>query len=116
MVEDSLNKWQRKALSEHAGVVILDYYHGTTPQWNTVGTETQGKLRDLLGQRLREKECGDVATFLEQRPQETTRAIQQRFKSLREKQRREEKKTSVAAQGGALKFHLALIIINLFFI
>ncbi len=98
-MEESLDRWQRKALSEHAGNVILEYYQGHPPQWTAVGTETQGKLRSMLAQRLREKECGDVAEFLDENPKDTTRAIQQRFKSLREKKRREDKKREVDKEG-----------------
>ena len=92
MAGTSLDRWQRKALSEHAGAVILEYYHDQPPLWAKVGTETQATLRGLLVQRLKDNDCGDVALYLAERPQDTTRAIQQRFKSLREKERRDGKK------------------------
>lgn len=86
-------------MSEHAGKVINEHYDDQPPQWTTVGTETQEKLRSLLAQRLRDHQCGDVADFLDGNPRDSTRAIRQRFKSLREKRRRMDKKFEVEKEG-----------------
>lgn len=88
----SLNVRQKKALSEHAGVVILEYYNGDPPPWSQIGTQTQAELRALVIDRLHNKACGDVAEILNSNALEfAIRAIQQRFKSLREKKKRNDR-------------------------
>lgn len=100
VMNSSLNARQRKALSEHAGVVILEFYHDDPPSWSQIGTQTQMELRTLVIDRLRDKACGDVAEILDSSAKEfAVRAIQQRFKSLREKKKREDKKSRAKAQG-----------------
>lgn len=86
----ALNPWQKKALSEHVGKTILDFYNGSPPLWAEVGTDIQAKLCSLVIERLREGDCGDVADVLEGAKDFATRKIHQRFKSLREKKRRED--------------------------
>lgn len=101
----SLNGRQKKALSEHAGVVILEYYNGDPPPWSHIGTQTQAELRALVIDRLHDKACGDVAEILSSNASEyAIRAIQQRFKSLREKKKRNDKNKKGEAQGYTFSF------------
>lgn len=96
----SLNARQRKALSDHAGVVIFDYYNGNPPPWSQIGTKTHLELRTRVIDRLHEKACGDVADILNSNAKElAVRAIQQRFKTLREKRKRDDKKKKADAPG-----------------
>ena len=54
---------------------------------------TQAELRRLMIERLREKDCADVADILETSSLDTTvGVIKKRFKTLREKRRREEER------------------------
>lgn len=99
----SLNARQKKALSEHAGVVILDYYDGDPPSWSQIGTQTQSELRTLVIDRLHDKACGDVAEILNSNIKEfAVRAKQQRFKSLREKKKPDDRRKEAEAQGSIL--------------
>ena len=96
MAAETLDQWQRRALLTHAGTVILTHYsEQQIPQWVKVGTEIKATLRGLLLQRLRDERCSDVANYLENRPEETARALQLKFKSLREKERKMVKKNMV---------------------
>ncbi|KAL9629358.1 MAG: hypothetical protein Q9164_006915 [Protoblastenia rupestris] len=89
----ALGSSQKRALSVHVGNVILDYYDREPPLWSTVGTATQAELRRLVIERLREKDCADVADILEASSLDTAvGVIKRRFKSLREKKRREEER------------------------
>lgn len=102
----SLNARQKKVLSEHAGVVILEYYDGDPPPWSQIGTQIQSELRTLVIARLNATACGDVAEVLESNDEEfAVRAIQQRFKSLREKKKRDDRKRETEAQGSTFFVH-----------
>ncbi len=91
-MEPVLTQWQKKALSEHLGNTILAFYGGSPPLWAEVGTGTQTKLCSLVIERLREKDCSDVADALEGAKDFAIRKIHQRFKSLREKKKREDQR------------------------
>lgn len=81
----------------HVGDVILEFYNGEPPSWNTVGTVTQAELRRLVIERLKKKDCGDVADILEASPLDTAVAVfRKRFKTLQEKKRPEEERNRVA--------------------
>lgn len=89
----TLGASQKRALSVHVGDVILDFYDREPPLWSTVGTVTQAELRRLAIERLREKDCADVADVLETSSLDTAvDIIKKRFKTLREKRRREEER------------------------
>ena len=89
----SLGASQKRALSMHVGNVILDFYHNDPPLWNAVGTVTQAELRRLVIERLREKDCADVADILNANPLDTAVGIiRKRFKTLREKKKRGEER------------------------
>ncbi|KAL9024674.1 MAG: hypothetical protein Q9196_006339 [Gyalolechia fulgens] len=99
-MEPDLTLWQKRALSEHTGKTILDFYSGRPPLWCDVGTKTRTELYSLVMDRLRKEDCGDVADVLEGARDFAIRKIHQRFKSLREKkrrayQRRENRKAAV---------------------
>ena len=96
MATGSLNQWQRTSLSIHSGELITEYFSGQhIPQWTKIGTEKQAELRRLLIQRLRDRKCSDVADYLQESKENATRAIQQRLKSLREKERKDGKRNVV---------------------
>ena len=89
----SLGVSQKRALSVHIGDVILEFYNHDPPLWNTVGTVTQAELRRLVIERLREKDCADVADILEANSLDTAiGVIRKRFKTLREKKKREDER------------------------
>ena len=89
----TLGASQKRALSVHVGDVILDFYHRESPLWSMIGMGTQAELRRLMIERLREKDCADVADILETSSLDTTvGVIKKRFKTLREKRRREEER------------------------
>ena len=95
----TLGASQKRALSVHVGNVIVDFYDQKPPLWSTVGTETQAELRRQVITRLKEKDCADVAEILEASSLDTAvEVIKRRFKTLREKKRREEER-----KGGAGK-------------
>ena len=99
----SLNARQKRALSEYAGVVILDSYDGDPPPWSQIGTKTQSELRSLVIDRPHDKACRDVAETLNSNTKEfAVRAIQQRFKSLREKKKRDDRRKEAEAQSSIL--------------
>ena len=82
----SLGASQKRALSMHVGDVILDFYHNDPPLRNAVGTVTQAELRRLVIERLREKDCADLADILNANSLDTAVGIiRKRFKRLREK-------------------------------
>lgn len=87
-----LDTWQRKALSECVGQTILDFYDGDPPLWAKVTTDDLVALRPLVIDRLRQKKSNDVADIVDGAKDFMTRALHQRFKSLREKKRREAQK------------------------
>lgn len=96
----------------HVGDVILDFYNNDPPLWNTVGTITQAELRRLVIERLREKDCADVADILEANPLDTAVGVmRKRFKTLREKKRREEERgaKNKAVSGGELQNPVAWV-------
>lgn len=93
-----LDYWQRKALSECTGETILEFFHDDPPPWTQVGTDILEKLRSLVVERLRKKNCNDVANALEGAKEFTTKALHQRFKSLREKRRREQQRREAEKQ------------------
>ncbi len=97
MTNLALGASQKRALSLHVGVVILDFYKHEPPLWSTVGTGTQAVLRRLVIERLREKDCADVADILDASSLDTAvEVIRKRFKSLREQKRREGERTQGA--------------------
>ncbi|KAL9013403.1 MAG: hypothetical protein Q9173_001899 [Seirophora scorigena] len=106
-MDPTLDTWQKKALSECVGEIILEFYSGDPPLWAQVKTDDLAVLRSSVVQRLRCKGSNDVADALESAKDSTTRAIHQRFKSLREKKRRElqkreaEKQASLQGTGAA---------------
>ena len=105
----SLGASQKRALSVHVGDVILDFYKHDPPPWNTVGTVTQAELRRLVIERLREKDCADVADILEANTLDTAvGVIRKRFKTLREKKRREDERGAKkqVISGGKLQNHI----------
>ena len=97
-MDPTLDTWQKKALSECIGEIILDFYSGDPPLWAQVKTDDLAILRSSVVQRLRDKGSNDVADVLEGAKDSTTRAIHQRFKSLREKKRRDDQKREVKQQ------------------
>lgn len=97
-MDPDLDRWQRKALSECLGEIILEYYDQNPPPWKQVGTDTLVKLRSLAIERLRKKECNDVADTLEGAKDFTIKALHQRFKSLQDKQRRENQRREAEKQ------------------
>ena len=105
IMASTLNGRQKRALSEHVGVVILQYYNDDPPPWFQIDTQTQTELWSLMIDRLRDKACGDVAEILSFNAKEfAVRVIQQRLKSLREKKKRDERKKDAQAhvQGWSL--------------
>lgn len=108
-MDPALNTWQKKALSEHAGKTILDFYDGSPPLWADVGTETQAKLCSLVIERLREGDCGDVADALAGARDFAIRKIHQRFKTLREKKRREDLRREAEKQTSLQSMHKCLV-------
>ena len=103
----TLGMSQKRALSVHAGDVILDFYDRKPPLWSAVGTGTQAELRRLVIGRLREKDCGDVADILEASSLDTAvDIIKKRFKTLREKRRREEDRKRGAGKQAVLEGEL----------
>ncbi len=85
-----LDKWQKKALSECIGETILNFYSSDPPLWADVKTDDVAELRSLVIERLRAKKSNDIANALKDDKEHLTQAIHQRFKSLREKKRRED--------------------------
>ena len=72
--------------------------------WSTAGTGTQAELRRLVIERLKEKDCADVADLLETSSIDTAIVvIKRRFKTLREKRRREEERKQGAEKQAVLK-------------
>ena len=108
-MDPALNIWQKKALSEHAGKTILDFYNGSPPLWADVGTETQAKLYSLVIERLREGDYSDVADALAGARDFIIRKIHQRFKTLREKKRREDLRRKAEKQTSLQSIYKYLI-------
>lgn len=97
-MEATLDTWQKKALSECIGEIILEFYSSNPPLWGKVTTDDLVTLRSMVIERLRTKGSNDVADALEGAKDFTTRKIHQRFKSLREKKRRENRKREAERQ------------------
>ncbi|KAL9124656.1 MAG: hypothetical protein Q9217_006032 [Psora testacea] len=100
----ALSMSQKTALSKHVGHVILDFYDGKPPLWSEVGTGTQAELRRLVIRRLKEEDCADVADILETSSLDTAvGVIKKRFKTLRERKRRQKEREQWAEKQAVSK-------------
>ena len=86
-----LSKDQKRKVSIHGGHVIDTYFPDGLPMWTDIGTDVLQNLLELLVEELREKKCNDVADHVETHPDEAKRALQIRFKSLKDRKRRQAK-------------------------
>ena len=94
----AFDKGQRMALSLHTGNILVECYGGNLPQWSEIGTEIRKRLCNLIADRLRDKDCGDVVDLVDDNLQDIYYAIQRRLKSLREKKNVTRKKVYTDVQ------------------
>ncbi|KAL8779402.1 MAG: hypothetical protein Q9213_006952 [Squamulea squamosa] len=91
-----LKDGQRRALSGCIGDVILKFYDNNPPSWAEIsGSDDLAELRPLVIKQLRDKRCNEIADTIESADDAEVflkQAIQQRFKSLRERLLRENRR------------------------
>lgn len=95
---------QKKTFLRNAGEVIQEFYGYEIPQWSTVGTATHAELRRRVTERLREKDCRDVAAVLETSSIDAVvEVFRRKFKTLRDRKRKDDERGRGKGQQASLK-------------
>lgn len=95
----TLTKDQKSKVSLHGGYVLSTHYPEALPMWKDIGTDVKKTLLKDLVKRLREKECSDVAEYVESYQEEALKLLQIRFKSMKDKRRAKSKKQAMEQEG-----------------
>lgn len=88
----ALSKDQKSKVSLHGGDAISTRFPDDLPMWSSIGTDVKQELLTLLIERLRENQCNDVADYVGSHREEATKALQIRFKSMKDRRRANKRK------------------------